>query len=551
MPTSRKTGVLAFGVVPILAICAGTDGLQSACMLPEQELNETYNAGMRLLREKQYHSALAQFELLERKSPQKPQGYTGEGIALALMGKQQESINALRKALEVDRNFWVARRELGIIYWQANQKEPAIKELSVILKLFPNDPPVNLILGQYEFERGNYRQASYHLKKAGAEHAADPKLPLMAAEAHLRSGSKEEANQVLHDLESRQDLSPQQRFQLGWLLGDAGEYAGSVHVLESLPDNYPEQFGRGYGIALAYYEQAKFSNCIGILNDLKDRKIVRPEVFNLLGAAEEENHDTIAAYNAFRDGIRAFPSDDQNYLSIATLCAEHSNLDLASEILSSGILLMPDDYKLYLSRGAVRRLARQLQLAEADFEHAVSIAPDRGDVHLGLGICLIDEDKIDEAIVAFREGLHQQPNDLMLHYFLADSLLRRGITGGSLSYGEALGTVEASLRIEPGFAQGYLQRGRLELLNHQIENALLDLERAHALAPESREITYQLAVAFRTVGKKAEAEKLFSKVSEATDRDAADFRTGQLQDAIIALSKSKRPPDVPNIRPSD
>ncbi len=139
----------------------------------------------------------------------------------------------------------------------------------------------------------------------------------------------------------------------------------------------------------------------------------------------------------------------------------------------------------------------------------------------------------------------------MLHYFLSDSLFRKGITHHSPAYAEALGATEASLRVEPGFAYGYLQRGRLELLNHEVENALVDLERAHALAPESREITYQLAVAYRTVGKRAEADKLFSIVSEASEKDAADFRTGQLQDAIIELSKAKRPSDMPNIRPSD
>lgn len=551
MPRSRKSGILLLGLVPTLLICAGTSGLPSACMSSEQELSQAYNDGMRLLREKQYQAALEQFRSLEHKSPQKPQGYTGEGIALALMGKQQDSINAFRKALEVDRSFWVARRELGIIYWQANQKELAIKELSAILKLFPNDPAVNLIFGQYEFDRGNYAQASAYLKKAHIEHAADAKLPLMAAEAQLRSGLKEEARQVLHDLEFRQGLIPQERFRLGWLLGDAGEYARSVHVLESLPDNYPDQFGRSYGIALAYYEEGQFSNSIGILKDLRDRRIVRPEVFNLLGAAEEENHDTIAAYNAFGDGIHAFPKDDQNDLSIATLCAAHYNFDLAAQILSSGISLIPNDYKLYLTRGAVRRLARQLQLAETDFERAVSLAPDRGDVYLGLGICFMDENKIDMAIAAFREGIHYQPNDLMLHYFLSDSLFRKGITHHSPAYAEALGATEASLRVEPGFAYGYLQRGRLELLNHEVENALVDLERAHALAPESREITYQLAVAYRTVGKRAEADKLFSIVSEASEKDAADFRTGQLQDAIIELSKAKRPSDMPNIRPSD
>lgn len=532
-----KVGLLLLGLPSVaLAFAASGAALLPVSTPPQQESSRVYDMGMRLLREEHYQEALEQFKKIERDSPQIPQGYTGEGIALALMGKPEESIQALKKALSIDQTFWVARRELGIVYWQANQKDQAAKELGDIVKLFPDDPSVNLLLGQYEFERANYAQASAYFGKAHVQVAADARLSLMAAEAQLGSGLKAQAREALEALAASPELNPQQRFHLGWLLGESGDYASSIHVLESLPDDYADQFARSYGIALAYYEEGQFSNCIRTLTDLKNRKILKPELFGLLGAAEERNHSTLNAYNAFREGIYTFPNDDQNYLNIATLSAEHFNYQLAVEVLTSGIQLIPNDYKLYLTRGVVHTLSRELQIAQADFEKAVRMAPQQGDVYLGLGICYMDEDKIDEAIAAFRLGIRQQPKDVTLQYFLADSLFRKAITPGTIAYAEALSAVETSLSLEPDFAHGYLQRGRLELLNHEAEKAVVDLEHARSLAPDSREIAYHLAVAYRSVGRKAEAEKLLSMVTEASEKDAAEFRSGQLRDVIVTLS---------------
>jgi tetratricopeptide (TPR) repeat protein len=537
-----KVGIL-FLLLAQVEIGSAEPGGAPSQASPQEAGSRSYDVGMRLLREKRYQEALEQFKLLERGSPQLPQGYTGEGIALALMGRLNESIQVLKKALDIDQSSWVARRELGIVYWNANQKDQAAKELRDIVKLFPDDPAVNLLLGEYEFERANYAQAGTYFGKAHLQVAADARLALMAAEAQLKSGSKGPAREALQALVSDPELSPDQRFHLGWLLGEASDFAGSIHVLKSLPADYADQFGRSYGIALAHYKAGQFSNCIQTLTELKNRKILKPELFSLLGAAEERNHNTLAAYNAFRDGIYAFPHDDRNYLHIAILSAQHLNYPLAVEILTSGIQLNPDNYKLYLARGVAHTLARQLQAAQTDNEKAAQLAPQEGEVYLGLGISYMDEDRVDDAIAAFRKGVREQPKDVSLRYFLADSLFRKGIAPDTDAYIEALSAVETSLTLEPGFAHGYLQRGRLELLNHETEKAVADLEHARALAPNSREIAYHLAVAYRTIGKQVEAQALFKIVTEAGEEAAAEYRAGQLRDLVVTLANPPKSPE--------
>ena len=502
----------------------------------EQQADLAYESGMKLLREKRYREALDQFQLLEKDKPQLPQGYSGEGLALALMGRLEDATHVLSKALDIDPTFWVARRGLGIIDWQLKKKDEAANELRTIVKLFPDDSAVNAILGQYESEHGNYPQASAYFEKAKVEVAADVRLSLMAAEAHVKTGKQSRAKDILETLIANPTLTPQQRFQLGWQLGEAGDYQKSIQVLVSLPEDFPDKFERGYSIALAYYKDGQYSNCIKVLSDLKNRQIIRPELFSLLGAAEENGHNTLEAYNAFREGIYAFPTDDENYLNITTVSAAHLNYDLAAQILTSGTRLIPNDYKLYLARGVVFTLGRHLESAHADYEKALALAPNEGEVYVALGICYMDQNKFDEAAATFRQGILHQPKDALLHYFLADSLFREGISVDTPGYREALSAVESSLAFNPDFPYAYLQRARLELMRPQVDKAVEDLERARSLAPDSREISYQLAIAYRQAGRKAEAEKLFKTVSEASEKDAAEFRGGQLRDVIITLS---------------
>ena len=77
------------------------------------------------------------------------------------------------------------------------------------------------------------------------------------------------------------------RFELGWLLGQSKQYQAAINVFNSLPQDYPDQAGVRYGLALAYFEEGDNSHCIEILKDYKTDGVARPEALSLLGVAEE------------------------------------------------------------------------------------------------------------------------------------------------------------------------------------------------------------------------------------------------------------------------
>ncbi|HEV2499592.1 MAG TPA: tetratricopeptide repeat protein [Terriglobia bacterium] len=498
-----------------------------------------YESGMQLVRAQQYSRALAQFKRVEKEAPRLPQGYTGEGITLALMGRPQDAIVRLKKALEIDSSFWVARRELGIIEWQMGSKDEAANELRSIEKLFPNDPPVAAILGEYDFDRGRYPEASNEFSRAADQVATSTPLSLMWAESLLKTGNQKAAAAKLELLCLVPNLTPDQRLKLGWLLGEAGDYPKAVEVFNSLPESSPHPFQRGYGLALAYYNLGRYADCARKLAELQSRKIVGPELFSLLGAAEEGMGNTLRAYDAFRQGIYEFPHDDENYLNIATLSVQHFNYSVATQVLTSGIQEIPNDNRLFLTRGVIYTLQEKLQQAQDDYERALKLAPEKEGVYVALGICLMDEDEYVQAQRVLEKGIARGLRDVLLNYFLADALFRQGITANSPRYAQAFKVVQTALKIDPDFAYAYMQRGRLELVDKKIDAAVADLERARSLEPGSRVILYQLAVTYERAGKKAEADKLFASVSQASQEEEAHFRKGRLVEIMTTVSQPR------------
>ena len=286
---SRQVSRLALAGILLSAITVASPlfALGQVTGPDEQKEASLYQEGMRLLRQKEYPQALEQFRQLEQSAPNLPQGYTGEGIALALNGKIEEAIPILQKAIAIDPSFWVARRELGILDWQLHRKEDAARELTEVIKLSPDDTSVNAILGEYNFGVKNYGAAAQFFSRARAQVDMSFPLSLMNSEALIKTGHSEEAIEELDRLTTLPTLDPQQQFRIAWLLGEAGAYDKAIRVFSALPEDFSDPFSRDYGIALAYYQDGKYADCIQLLTTLKQRGSVRGELFSLLGAAQE------------------------------------------------------------------------------------------------------------------------------------------------------------------------------------------------------------------------------------------------------------------------
>ena len=521
----------------LLPAAAQTDDQAPAGSAACQQVSGAYQRGMELLQEKRYADALEQFRLVQQKDPRSPQGSSGEGIALVLMGKPQEAIEALKRALALDPTFWVAQRELGIVYWSQNLKEEAVRELEPVVTLHPDDGPVNVILGQYTFEHADYEQALAYLSRVPGQVGADPHLSLIAAEAQLKTGQTAEAGTTLKRLIGRPGLTNEHCFKLAWLLGQARLFKPAIEVFGQLPPAYPDEFRRNYGLALAYFGDEQYDRCIATLSALRADGHARPELFSLLGVAEEKSGHTQEAYDAFRQGIFKNPADAQNYLNIATLACEHLNYDLAAEILTSGIERIPNSHELFLGRGIAYTLKAQFALAQRDYNRAIELAPSDAGGYLAMGLSQLEAGDLDGAVRSFERSSERDSKDALSYCFVAEALIQRGVSPGTAAFDRAKQATDTAIALDPGLAFARRDRAKLELQAKETDRAITDLESARATDPKSSSIAYLLAQAYQLEGRSSEAQALFEQVREATEREALEFRRNSLTQTLVVISK--------------
>ncbi len=526
-----------------LLLSAGANALvaspaQTATSTSQRE-KDLYEDSMRLVRDKRYSEALEQFKGLERNAPHSPEGYAGEGITLVLSGKPDAAIAALHEAVAIDPHYWMARRELGIIEWQLNRKDEAAVELLRVIQAVPEDHAVAAILGEYFFEKTKYSDTVKFFANARPQLVASTRLTLMDATALIRSGHSEEGVEQLERLSTTSKLEPRERFQIAWLFGEAQAYSQAIHMFQTLPEDFPDAVGRVYGMALGYYESGQYPECIRLLNGLKDQRTDRAEIFSLLGAAEDANGDARSASDTFRRGIEQFPRDHDNYLNGAIVAVQFKDYATATQILSSGIRQISGDDKLFLIRGVVYTLWGDLKKAEADYKRAVSLAPDEPSTYVALGICFMDQGQDVTAANILRQGIRKGMADIRLYYYLVDSLFKQGLTTQSPLYQEATDTVNASIRVNSEFAYSYLQRGKLRMMTGHVQDAIADLEHAQKLEPDSTAILYQLAKEYRSAGRTADANQLFSQLSRIIDKHVDDDRQSTLMIVMGSASAAR------------
>jgi protein O-mannosyl-transferase len=145
---------------------------------------------------------------------------------------------------------------------------------------------------------------------------------------------------------------------------------------------------------------------------------------------------------------------------------------------------------------------RQTQIwkdSERLWRHALSIQKESGYAHNNLGMALAEQNRLDEAIVEFREVLQINPQDADGHHNLGNALARQG------RLGEAVEQFHEALRIHPGHAKAHYDLGNALARQGELDTAVVHFRQALFFAPQDARAHYNLGQILVRQGKLEEA----------------------------------------------
>jgi protein O-GlcNAc transferase len=259
------------------------------------------------------------------------------------------------------------------------------------------------------------------------------------------------------------EADAQAHFEAGILLASLKSYVPATHQFELALPGYPDQYLAGYNLVLARVKSGEYPSAI-----VEGEKLIagghqKAELYNLLAEAYEKAGDTKHAYDSLRSATKIEPSSEANYIDLISLCIDHKNYDLASEIAAVGLGRLPTSERIHVQLGVVFAMKEQFEEAQKEFEVAERLAPGRSLPYVALALVMMQMNRAGDAVQKLRDRVHQSPDDYLALWYLGEALNRNGTTQGSPEQKEAIAALQRSVQLNPDISQSRELLGKFAL----------------------------------------------------------------------------------------
>ncbi len=178
----------------------------------------------------------------------------------------------------------------------------------------------------------------------------------------------------------------------------------------------------------------------------------------ILGYSVDPQFDREEAIRLLRLAL-SIDDDDPDAVALAAMTSAYMVGDYESEIelADRAVALNPNSFVAWSCRGQVYRIAGLPEEAIRSFERAIRMSPVDPRLHLmfgGMGQALIELRRFDDAIVAGKKALRQNPSNPMAHRSLASAFAHLGRDAEAREAAARLREVDPAFTISGWIARG-------------------------------------------------------------------------------------------------
>lgn len=336
-------------------------------------------------------------------------------------------------------------------------------------------------------------------------------LSLAAAAAGARAsqtGTPDDAAR-LHALVERLGARPAGRETLdeartlGVELLRAARYEEAARLFGAMRGAAPTERAALYGGALALFNlkrlEAAEEWARAAVGSTTGGEVTAPSA-NVNGNA---NSNADAGPGGGAAGDRSFGNAADSFVLLGVVLAVKGDNAGALAAVTRAVEIAPDNFDAQLARGRALYGAGDPSGASRAFRAAVALRPSDAQARFFLATTLEGAGDDAGALAAYRELVGVRPDMAEGHLGVGVLLVKRG--GGDTA--EGIRALEKALSLNGDLYEGRVSLGRALIRAGRASEAVGHLKRAAELAPRNPEPHYQLAAAYRRLGRKAEAEE--------------------------------------------
>lgn len=242
---------------------------------------------------------------------------------------------------------------------------------------------------------------------------------------------------------------------------------------------------------------------------------------HLLGVVDEKLGDSLDAVHEYQRAAELEPGESNTFDWGSELLLHHA-AEPAIEVFAKGNRSFPKSTRMLIGLGAAEFAAGSYDRAEKRLCQASDLDPRNPAPYEFLGKIQRTEKTISPEVVdRFRRFQELDPDNADANYLYAVALWKQNEavpTDVILQQIESL--LKTALRINPKFAEAYLQFGIVHSYQHDSAASIADFQSAVTNQPNLEEAHYRLAQAFRSAGKMEDAKAEIAKYERLRQQSA-------------------------------
>jgi tetratricopeptide (TPR) repeat protein len=201
-----------------------------------------------------------------------------------------------------------------------------------------------------------------------------------------------------------------------------------------------------------------------------------------------------------------------------------------------------DNYIAYFNRGASYRRHGDDKQAIRDYDKALEINPNYGEVYINRGVARAALGEYSQAIGDYNKAIEIKPHD-------ADAYYNRGVVYAALgNFSQAIGDYDRALELKPRYAEAHNNRGVVYAALGNDGQAIGDYDKAVEINPNNAEAYYNRGNSYARLGNYQQAIKDYDSAikikmnyGEAyNNRAYAYWRLGNAKQSIEDLKTAAR-----------
>lgn len=463
------------------------------------------------------------------------------GIGHLKAGNTRGAVVYLKKALELDPNFYEARYYLGDAYLQTGQYQQAEHEFEKVLRQNAAHSDLQLKFAEV------YRQTDRLDKAINALDLFHQQNQPSSASLDLLGvvNSLQKQFQVADSLfKQAAELDPEKPlpvFHLAQSYLSQSLNSKASSVLEQMLDDFPS-FSPAYGLlAELHLSQNRIEDAITVYHRLYQADSANIQALYMRGLLLLTIDRTTEAVGVVETITTRFPNDYRGQQLQGMAAYKSGRYDEALVYLRQSLKAKPHALTYYYL-GLSHFQQHEYELAINQYQRILDDHPDSSQARLMLAMTFLLQKRVDDCLRQIRYVLKNDPNNGLAYNLLGSAQLLQK------EYDKALAAFNRAIEINPGLVDVYLKKGQAHMVRGEAEMAEMALVNAVSNAPHVLNTRLILASHYSRTGQYAKAsEVLLDGLTEASE-DALlyrllagiSFKQSQEKQFVSYLQKAKQ-----------